>query len=433
MLNGKLHLTAAVFLCSILFSYPVCAQSDKTAGAHIRNEAEIEITLQDLLKTAAENSPVIKSAEQAAAASKAAVPAASALPDPTVTFENMGDLLPPKLMAGDPSSARTYGVEQEIPFPGKRGLKGNIASAEADGRQWNRQLVYRQTIAELKQAFFDLYFIRKSIDILLKNKDLLEGFEHIAESRYQVGQTSQQDVLKAQVEVSKLLDRLLTLGQKKRIAEARINNILFRPSGTPVGRPGEFKKSELSLTLEECLELALSASPALKVQESEIARRQYGVELAHKGYYPDFAVGFTYYDRDQNPEMYRLMFSAKVPIYFWTKQRPELESARLNLASAQTARDGISSTVQFQVREAYTQASTAEKLSQLYSAAVVPQANLALNSAIANYQVGKIDFLQLIDASTALLEYEIKYYEAVVEFHKALAQLEPLMGIDLIQ
>lgn len=392
-----------------------------------------EVTLDELLKAAAESNPELKAAAHSAAASKAMIPAAGALPEPTVTFETMGKLIPPKLMAGDPSSARTYGVEQEIPFPGKRGLKENIASADAESQQFNHQLVHLKTMSELKQAFFELYFAHKSIETLMKNKDLLANFTQIAESRYKVGQTIQQDVLKAQVESSKILDRLLVQGQKKRTVEAKINSILYKPAESPVGKPAEFKKAELALSLEELTQLALNASPSIKVQESEISRRQYGVQLAQKEFYPDFAVGFTYYEREQNPEMYRLMVSAKVPIYFWRKQQPELEAARLNLSSARSMRDNTSSTVRYQVKEAYTTASTSDKLAKLYSSAIVPQANLALSSAIANYQVGKIDFLQLIDASMALLEYELKYYESITEFHKALAQMEPLVGMDLVR
>jgi outer membrane protein, heavy metal efflux system len=416
-----------VVCAGLSFWQPVFAGSNQ-GSPKAQTDPETEITLDDLLKVAVENNPAIKSAGYAAGASKALVPAASALPDPTVRFEQMGD---PGLMAGDPSSARSYGIEQEIPFPGKRGLKGSIASAEADVQQWNHQLTHRQVVADLKQAFYDLYFIRKSLEILMKNKDLIDNFEKIAQSRYQVGQTIQQDVLKAQVEISKVLDRMLTLGQKKRTTEAKINNLLYRPSETPVGKPAEFKKAELTLSLEELTELALSSSPALKAQESEITRRQYGVDLAHKGYYPDFAVGFSYLERDKNPEMYRLMLSAKLPLYFWTKQRPELDAARLNLSSAKTMRDSTSSTVRYQVREAFNQATTSDKLAKLYSSAIVPQANLALSSAIANYQVGKIDILQLIDSSVVLLDYELKYYESMVEFHKALAQLEPLVGTEL--
>jgi len=310
-------------------------------------------------------------------------------------------------------------------------LRREHTAAEADTQEWNHQLTHREVISELKQAFYDLYYIRKSLDILMKNKDLLDNFEKIAESRYQVGQTIQQDVLKAQVEISKVLDRMLTVGEKKRITEAKINSLLNRPQETPVGKPAEFKRAELTYSLEEMTEMATSGSPALKAQESEIMRRQYGVDLAHKGYYPDFAVGFTYFERDRNPDMYGLTLSAKLPLYFWTKQRPELDAARLNLSSAKSMRDNTSSTVRYQVKEGYTRAATSEKLSKLYSSAIVPQANLALSSAIANYQVGKIDFLQLIDSSVALLDYELKYYESIVEFHKSLAQLEPLVGTEL--
>ena len=131
--------------------------------------------------------------------------------------------------------------------------------------------------------------------------------------------------------------------------------------------------------------------------------------------------------------MYGLMVSAKLPLYFWRKQGPELEAARLNLSSARSMRDNTASTVRYQLKEVYTMATTSEKLANLYGSAIVPQSNLALNSAIANYQVGKIDFLQLIDASMSLLEYQLKYYESMVEFHKALARLEPLVGVHLIK
>jgi len=332
-----------------------------------------EITLEELLKAADESNPEIKSSGLAAAASKAVVPAAGALPDPMVKFETMGHLVPPSLMKGDPSSARTYGVEQEIPFPGKLGLKESIAAVEAESQQWTHELVHLKVRSELKQAFFDLYLIHKSIEVLLNNKELLQNFENIAESRYRVGQTTQQDVLKAQVEESKVLDKLLVQGEKKRIAEAKINSLLYRPAEAPVGTPAEFMKAAIGYSLEELTQLAQTNSPALKVQESETARRQQGVELARKEFYPDFAVGFTYFERDQNPGMYGLMMSAKLPIYFWRKQGPELEAARLNLSSAKNMLDNASSTVRYQVKEAYTMATTSEKLANLYGSAIVPQ------------------------------------------------------------
>ncbi|SPF43028.1 Outer membrane efflux protein [Syntrophobacter sp. SbD1] len=427
----RLRLFMLCFFCSFCLAAPLhvfAEGSEQQASPETK-----EITLEELIKAAAENNPEIKSSAQAAAASKARIPAAGTLPDPTVKFETMGNLIPPTLMKGDPSSARTYGIEQEIPFPGKLGLRENIASVEAESQRHNLELVNFKVISELKQAFFDLYLVNKTIDVLFKNKELLDNFENIAESRYKVGQTSQQDVLKAQVEISKVLDRLLSQGEKKRIAEAKINSLLYRPAETPVGRPAEFKKAELAYSLEDLTQLAQSNSPALKVSESEVSRKGQEVELARKEFYPDFAAGFTFFEREENPNMYGLMVSAKLPLYFWRKQQPELDAAKLNLSSATNTRESTLSTLRYQVREAYTTAATSEKLANLYVSAIVPQSNLALNSAVANYQVGKIDFLQLIDASVSLLEYQLKYYEAMAQFHKALAQLEPLVGVELVK
>jgi outer membrane protein TolC len=391
-----------------------------------------KISLEDLLKAAEEKNPAIKSARQAAEASKAAIPAAGALPDPAVQFQTMGNLFPPTLMRGDPSSARTYGVEQEIPFPGKLGLKENIASAGAEVKQWNYKRVDLKVMSELKQAFFDLYLVHKSTQILLKEQEFLKNFENIAEARYKVGQTTQQDILKAQLEESQILAGLLSQGEKKRIVEAKINSLLYRPSDTPVGTPAKFNETKLPYSLEELTRLALGASPQLKASESEQCRTQYGVELAQKDYYPDFNLGLTYFEREGNPGMWAPMVSVNLPIYFWRKQRPLLEAARLNSASARNSRDDTLSTIRYQIKEAYTTAATSEKLANLYRKAIIPQSNLALNSAVANYEVGKIDYLELIDSSISLFNYQLKYYQSMIAFQKALARLEPLIGVELI-
>ncbi len=390
------------------------------------------MTLKELVKMATEGNASIRSAGQSAQAKKSLVKPAQTLPDPYVIVQSMGDPLPGKLQRGDPSSARTIGVEQEIPFPGKLGLKGKIASIEAEVEELNHAQTHRQVIADLKQAYFDLYVIRKSIEIVQKDKKLLQDFVQIAETKYQVGQGIQQDVLKAQVEISKLIDRLVVLDQRRIAAEAQINALLNRPPDTAVGKPADFQKAEMKYSLEELGQLAQVNSTAMRVQEREIERRQKSVELAGKEFYPDFAVGFTYYNREDQPEMYGWMLKAKVPLYFWRRQGPELDSARQSLASARSMRDGVSSTIGSQIKQFYIMATTSDRLVKLYSLVVVPQASLALESATASYQVGNADFLTLIDSLTALLDYQVKFYESLGDFEKALAQLEPLVGVGLV-
>jgi outer membrane protein, heavy metal efflux system len=398
--------------------------SEESAGQKI-------VTLDELIQAANENNPTIKAAQQTASAKKSLILPARTLPDPTLTLWHLGDLTPLRLQVGDPSSARTYGIEQDIPFPGKLGLRGKVASMEAEAEEWNHALTHRQVIAELKQAYYDLCLIDKSKEILQKNKDLLGSFEKIAEVRYQVGQGNQQDVLKAQVEIAKLIDRSALLDQRGWIAEAQINNLIFRPPETPIGKPAEYKKAELTYSLEELTELARANSPALKIQEREIDRKQYSLDLAKKEYFPDFTLGFTYLDREGNPTMYGLEAKAKLPLYFWRKQKPEVDAAKANLVGAQRMRESTASSVTFQIRQGYTLATTSDKLVRLYSGSIIPQATFALRSAIANYETGKVDFLSLIDSSTALIEYQLKYYESTTEFQKALAQMEPIVGVDL--
>jgi outer membrane protein, heavy metal efflux system len=424
----------AMVLCCYSLSFADSQKVKNASSAEIVAERPGEqkiVTLDELIQAAGENNPAIKAAQQTVSAKKSLVLPAETLPDPNITFWHLGGLFPTRLMVGDPSSARTYGIEQEIPFPGKLGLRGKVVSMEAEAEVWNHALTHRQVIAELKQAYYDLYLLHKSKEILQKNKDLLQSFEKIAETRYQVGQGNQQDVLKAQLEIAKLIDRTALVEQRGWIAEAQINNLLYRPPETAVGKPAEYKKAELTYSLEELTGLAKANSPTLKIQEREIDRKQYSLDLAKKEYFPDFTVGFTYFDREGNPGMYGLEAKAKIPLYFWRKQKPEVDAAKANLAGAQRMRESTTSSVNFQIKQGYTVATTSDKLVRLYSGSIIPQATFSVRSAVANYETGKVDFLSLIDSAAALLEYQLKYYESMNDFQKALAQMEPIVGVDL--
>jgi len=403
------------------------------SSAPLQDLSASPLLLENLLPIAFERNPAIQAAWSAVEAKQSLIMPNKTLPDPTITFQTMGDLIPPTLMEGDPSSARTFGIEQEIPFPGKLGLQGKMAGKETEAALWNYEQVRRRVVADLKQAYFDYYFIHKSLESVTKNKRLLEKFAQIAEAKYRVGQGIQQDVLKAQVEISKLIDRLTVLKQRRGASQARLNTLLFRPPEDPLGSPAELQKAEFRYPLEQLQEMAMANAPELKMQDREIERNQYKVGLAQKQFYPDFSAGFTYFNRDGMPEMYGLMAGAKVPLYFWRKQRPELEGARADLAGAQRQRDNIRSSVSFEIKDAYLAAQASEALIQLYHTGIIPQSTLSLESAVAGYQVGKVDFLTLIDNLVTLLEYELRYHETLTEFQKALAQMEPLVGAELTQ
>lgn len=412
---------------------PQAKKSDvRSLGEGLVSTVSETTSLNDLVRELQERNPALQAAQKAAEAKKASIISARTLPDPVVSFQTMGDFFPPDLQAGDPSSGRTVGVEQEIPFPGKLGLKGKIAESEAAAEEWNTEQTRRELISELKGAYFDLALTDRSIEILEKNRKLLQSITQVADARYRVGQGNQQDVIKAQVELSKLLDRQAVLEQRRAIAGALINSLLLRSPETKIPKTAEYQKAELPYSLDQLNQMALDSSAKLKTQDKNIDRSQYAVELARKEYYPDFAVGFSYVDRDDMKEMYGFMAKAKLPVYFWRKQRPDLENARLNLTSAQRQRESITSTLSYNVRDAHTVATTSDRLVQLYENGIIPQSKIALESAFAAYQTGTVDFLTLLDSLVTLLDYELKYFEALTGFQKALAKLEPIIGAELI-
>jgi outer membrane protein TolC len=247
-----------------------------------------------------------------------------------------------------------------------------------------------------------------------------------------VGEGSQQEIVRAQVELSKLLERQIALEQRRTASEALINSLLLRPAGAALGKPAPLSKADLGLDLHQLIRAAETNSARLKSQEKAVDRSQHAVDLARKEFYPDFSLGFTFVERSDQEDMYGIMAKAKLPIYFWRKQTPDLEGAKLNLVSAQRTRENLASTLAYNVRDAHTLATTSHRLAQLYSTTVIPQAKVALESAFSAYQVGSADFLSLLESLTTLLEYELKYYESLTECHKALAKLEPIVGMELI-
>ncbi len=390
------------------------------------------VRLADLLAEAERNHPGIQAASRMVEARRARVPQARALPDPQLTIGYMGDLLPFRTQANDPSSNRQFGVMQEIPYPGKRDLRGKIAEKDVSAEQWNLEETRRRVRAAVELAYYELWSVDKALDITMKNKDLLQKFASITEEKYKVGKGLQQDVLRAQVEVSRILQRLTILQQRRHTLEAQLNSLLVRPQETPIGPLEPIEKSVFAYSLEELLQKAVDNFPEIQRQQQLIEQSQLAVDLARRNYYPDFSVGWDYLNRSSGqPEMYGLKFTMNLPVFYKTKQRQAVNEASISLTGAQHEREAIRTTLFFRVKEQYLSAKASEELLNLYSKAIVPQSTLALESGMASYQVGSLDFLSLITSFTNVLDYETNYYEELANYQKALARLEEITGIQL--
>jgi cobalt-zinc-cadmium efflux system outer membrane protein len=390
------------------------------------------VKLADLVAEAEQKDPGIRAAGRMVDAKHARVPQARALPDPQLSIGYMGDFAPFQTQANDPASYRQFGLMQEIPYPGKRDLRGKIAEKDVDAEQWNLEAARRYVRAQVKLAYYELWAVDRALETAQKDKDLLETFAAIAAERYKVGKGLQQDVLRAQVEVTRILQRFTVLRQRRLTLEARLNSLLQRPPDAPLGSLEPVEKSPFAFTLDELLDKAVANAPEIRREDQRIEQSQYAIHLAKKEYYPDFGVGWDYQNRGSGQrDMYGLRFTLNLPIFYKSKQREALGEASSTLAANREMRDAARTAILFQVKEQYLAARASEELLTLYRKGMVPQSSLALESALAAYQVGSLDFLSLLTDFTTVLDYETSYYEELANFQKALVRIEQITGLEI--
>jgi cobalt-zinc-cadmium efflux system outer membrane protein len=359
------------------------------------------------------------------------VPQAKTLPDPTASVGWMGNITPFSVQKGDPSSYRGVGAMQEIPYPGKLKLRGEIADREAEAAWWDYEAAQRKVVADVKSAYYDYFAAFKAVEITKKDKDLLQKLSSIAEAQYRVGKGVQQDVLKSQTEISVLEQRLTVLELQEKTAVVRLDTLLLRNPEAPLPRPEEIQAAGLVHSLDELYALARERDTGLQQDQRMIERNQYAVNLARKDYRPDFGVSYMFEQRPDMKDMNGFTVTANIPIFYKTKQREALREQTELLASSERSKEKRQTELLFGVKQQYLLAKSSEQLLKLYSQAVVPQSSLALESSMASYQVGKVDFLTVLANFSTVLDYEVSYYRELANYQMALAQLEPLVGVEL--
>ena len=390
------------------------------------------LVLDDLVREALEKNPEAQSVLHAVRALERRVPQAKALPDPVVSVGWAGNPAPFSTMSGDPSSYRGVTVSEQFPYPGKLKLQGAIASENADAAQADYEVVRRRVTAEVKAAFYEYFYFDKAIQTTTRNKDLLEKLSKIAEAQYRVGKATQQDVLRSQVEISLLLEKLTVLEQQKATAQARINVYLLRAPESPLPPAADVEPTTIRYSLNELYAFAANNDAAVLRDQRIIDRGRLSVALAQKQYRPDIGVAYMYQQRTAQEDMNGATFSVNIPIFYRSKQRQGVAEASEDLISAEKLHDNRQNEVRFELKQQYLVAQAAERLVNLYSRGVVPQSSLALESSMASYQVGKVDFLSLIANFTTLLDYETDYYRQLADYQTAIARMESLTGTGIV-
>ncbi len=356
---------------------------------------------------------------------------AGTLPEPTARYTNFGVGHPFSRLNASEFAYQGLGVSQEFPFPGKLALASEEAKREAEGVQQNYRAVVLDVTARLKVAYYEWLTVNKAIELTRKHGDLLSRFEEIARNRYTVGKGLQQDVLKAQLEVSTLEQQLAMLDERRQRAEAEIASLLAAPS-VVLRAPGEIQPSAFSISLDELIR-ATNDSPRVRAEQKMVDARAVGINRSLKDFRPDFGVNLEWdHTGGTFPEHYMATVEVKIPIYYARKQRYALEESYSKLREAKQNYQAAQQQSIYQVKDQYLSIQSSERILNLYKTTLIPQAQLTVDSSASAYEVGSIDFLTLLTNLTNLISLDRQYYDELARHEEAIVRLEPIVGKELV-
>jgi outer membrane protein TolC len=392
-------------------------------------------SLQDLLNEADRNNPQIQAARQGWQAAKQGSSQVATLPDPQFTVQqvNVGS---PRPFAGFTNSDFAYiglGVSQDLPYPGKLRLRGEIAKLDADVVQQQSESVQRSVFAGIKSAYFRLAYLSKTLGILESDGQLLEQVEKAADARYRSGMGSQHDLLQAQLEQTKLLREITMHHLEVAKLQAQIKQLVNRSQTSPDIEPADLPETALPYTFEELLSATKTQNPEVSGAQKMIDKQALQVDLAHKDFYPDFSVQYMWQRTDpaQFRAYYMFSLGIRVPIYRSQKQRPQLAQAEADLSRSRSDYEAQMQQVAFELRTEYDTVDKTAELLKIYREGMLPQARADFEAGVAAYQNNRQDFQALLASFLDVLHLDEEYWQSVAERETALAQLEQLTGLSL--
>lgn len=388
--------------------------------------------LTALVEEAQQNNPEIQAATHGAQAAGHAAKQAGALPDTQVMVQHLS-VGSPRPFAGYTNSDFAYmglGVAQEFPWPGKRALRTQVAGAQADAMRTQSGAVSRIVIEQVKVAYFKLAYLQATLDILLRDDKLLIEMEQTAESRYRVGQGNQQEVLKAQLQHTRILQEITLHHREQGQLQAQLKQLLGREQDSPDIATETLRERALPAAAAELLQQARQNNPEINARARLVKRADLQTDLARKEFRPDFGLQYIYQNTDRKfRDYYMLTFTVTLPNR--GRRRAELAEATEN---RQTAAAELTAEVQrrlAEVQDQYVIAKTSSEQLKIFREGLIPQAEATFHAAITAYQANRQDFETLLSSFRDVLDFEEQYQKELSEHESALAKLESLTGVTL--
>ena len=358
---------------------------------------------------------------------------AGALPDTQLILQQLS-VGSPRPFAGYTNSDFAYigiGASQQLPWPGKRVLRSEVAGLEAESVRAQSAVVSRTVIEQLKVAYFKLAYLQQTLGVLLKDDKLLGEMEQIAESRYRVGQGNQTEVLKRQLQHTRILQEI-TMHHRARPARCKPNSSncsdAHRIHRTSWLSP--YRERALPPRAADLLENVRQHNPEVAFRNQVVKRSDKQVELARKEFRPDFGLEYMYQNTDRKFRDY-YMLTLTVTLPNRSRRRAELAAATEHQQTAASELSAETQRRQAEVQCQYVAAQTSGEQLKIYREGLIPQAEATYRAALAAYQANRQDFRMLLSSFRDLLDFEEQYQKELSEHESALARLESLTGVTL--
>jgi outer membrane protein, heavy metal efflux system len=392
-----------------------------------------ETALQQLIDEALSHSPELRASQFRKSAAEYRIPQAKTLPDPILSFGYQNEGVKKYTYGQSEDAQWMFSASQTFLFPGKLGLKGEMAAKESDSIRANSDTLRLKTISRVKELYFDLYTAYKDMDLIHERTDLFNRVEDASLARYSTGKGSQQEVLMAQTEKYMLIEKEEMLRQKIQSVEAMLNATVGRRADAPIGRPDYLPPSTLNYTIDDLIKIADERSPEIEAKDKMIKAAEARVSLAKKDYIPDFTVTGGYFARGNGFEdMWSLTASINVPIFYRSKQRHAVNEANALVSEAQSEKELTRLTIASAIKDNYAMLKATDKLMSLYRDGLIPKSRQDVELALSGYATGTIDAFTVITRLKSVIDFEISYWSQFAEHEKAVARIEAIAGLTRI-
>jgi outer membrane protein TolC len=383
------------------------------------------LALDQCINIAIEQNPLVLSSMEQYKASLARVNQAKAFPQPSLDYDS--DLQPTFFNFKD--SGETYfGVSQSIEFPGKRYIRGKIASKESDEFLQEIELLKLDIVFQVKQAFFGLLLSEEKLKYAQQNLELAQDFLNKAELKFDAGDVAKVEVLRASVEASKAANEVRAANTDVRLAKAMLNYLLARKKYAPIEIQGELKRGPISLDVDELVQRALAFRPEMRGIRIALEREGLSKKQAYMSYLPDFELGISKHRIVGEGSWWDVTLSFPIPLFFWQQKKGEIAEAEANISSLTKATQHLQNSITLEVEEAFMNAEMANNQIRLFEEEILAQAEEVYNMFLFSYQEGEIGGIELIEARRSLLEARTSYADALYNYDAALSALEKSIG-----